>query len=113
MKYVSVAGQLSHFILKLANGSIPEISISKLCSSGKTLLIGHINTLKRQNRDLILDTDVTKELKNTLPDVKKIPFELKEDEAILSYKLGDKINYFKIEDIEKVKPVFFPRANKG
>lgn len=82
-------------------------------SNGKTLLIGHFNTSKRQNRDLILDADVTKEMKNTLPDVKKFPFELKKDEAILSYKLGDKINYFKIEDIEKTKPVFYPRANKG
>ncbi|ARV15902.1 hypothetical protein [Polaribacter sp. SA4-12] len=82
-------------------------------ATGKTLLIGYFNTSKRQNRDLILDADVTKEMKNKLPDVKKIPFELKEDEAILSYKLGDKINYFKIEDIKKAKPVFYPRTNKG
>ena len=82
-------------------------------ASGKMLLIGHFNTSKRQNRDLILDANVTKEMKNTLPDVKKIPFELKENEAILSYKVGNKIKYFKIKNIEKAKSVFFPRANKG
>ena len=82
-------------------------------ATGKTLIIGHFNTSKRQKRDLILDADVTKELKNTLPDVKKIPFELKKNEAILSYKVGRKIKYFKIKNIKKSKPVFFPKANKG
>jgi hypothetical protein len=77
----------------------------------KTLLIGHFTTSKRQNRDLILDINVTKEMKNTLPDVKQIPFELNENEAIISYKVGNKINYFKIENVEKEKSMFFPKAN--
>jgi len=81
-------------------------------ASGKTLLIGHFNTSKRQNSDLILDADVTKEMKNTPPVVNNSHFELKENEAILSYKVGGKIKYFKIENIEKAKPVFFPSANK-
>ncbi|WP_157662452.1 hypothetical protein [Polaribacter sp. SA4-10] len=81
-------------------------------AGSKMLLIGHFNTSKRQNRDLILDADVTKEMKNTPPDVNDFPFELKENQAIISYKVGYKIKYFKIENIEKTKPVFFPRANK-
>ena len=81
-------------------------------ASGKTLLIGHFNSSKRQNRDLSLDADVTKEMINTLPVVKNIPFELKEYEAILSYKIGNKIKYFKIKSIKKGKSVFFPSAPK-
>jgi hypothetical protein len=79
-------------------------------TSKKTLLIAHFNTSKRQNRDLILDVDVTKEIKNTLPEVKKFPFDLKENEALISYKVGNEIKYFKIENVEKAKSMFFPRA---
>jgi hypothetical protein len=80
-------------------------------TSKKTLLIGHFSTSKRKNRDLILDVNVSKEMKNALPDAKQIPFELNENEAILSYKIENKINYFKIKNVEKEKSVFFPRAN--
>ena len=86
-----------------------EINIA----AGKTLLIGHFSTSSKQNRDLILDIDATKEIENTLPEVNKLPFELEENEAILSNKVGDKIKYFKIKDIEESKPAFFPRANKN
>lgn len=80
--------------------------------SDKTLLIGHFNTSNRQKRDLVLDIDATKEIKNTIPEVNKFPFDLKDNEAILSYKDGDKIKYYKIINVEKGKQVFFPRANK-
>lgn len=80
--------------------------------SGKTVLIGHFNTSKKQNRNLILDVNITKEIKNTFPKTEKIPFELNNNDAILSYRVGDKIKYFKIENIKREKPVFYPRARK-
>lgn len=76
------------------------------------ILIGYFNTFKRQRKDLILDSNVVKEMKNTLPDRRNFPFQLKENEAILSYKIENKIKYFKITDIEKIKPRFFPKVNK-
>lgn len=79
----------------------------------KMLLIGHFNSSNRRKNDLVLDIEATKEIKNSVPEIKKFPFELKEDEAIISYKLGGKTNYFKIKNIEKSKPVFFPRGNKN
>jgi hypothetical protein len=46
-------------------------------------------------------------------DVKNFPFELNDDEAIISYKINDKIKYFKIKSVKKGKPMFFPSAPKG
>ena len=79
----------------------------------KMLLIGHFNTSNRLNSDLVLDINITKEIKNSVPEIKKFPFELKDNEAIISYKLDGKTNYFKIKNIEKSTPVFFPRAAKN
>ena len=52
-------------------------------------------------------------MKNTLPDIANFPFQLKENEAILTYKIKNKIKYFKIKNIEKAIPKFFPRVNKS
>jgi hypothetical protein len=79
----------------------------------KMLLIGHFNTSSRLNSDLILDINVAKEIKNSVPELKKFPFELKDNEAVLSYRLGGKTNYFKIKNIENSKPIFFPKVNKN
>ncbi len=75
-------------------------------------LIGHFTNSKSVKRDLILDADPTKELKNTPPLITKFPFDLKENEAVLTYKKGNKTVYFKLENIKKVQPKFFPSANK-
>ena len=79
----------------------------------KMLLIGHFNTSNRLNSDLVLDINITKEIKNSVPEIKKFPFELKDNEAIISYELDGKTNYFKIKNIEKSTPVFFPRGTKN
>ncbi|WP_299668295.1 hypothetical protein [uncultured Polaribacter sp.] len=80
--------------------------------SDKLQVIGHFSTSKRADRDLILDIDPKKEFNNTPPMIEKFPFELKENEAILSYKKGEKTRYFKIENIKAVQPAFFPSAKK-
>jgi hypothetical protein len=73
-----------------------------------TQIIGHYSTSKRINNDLILAIDPTKELQNVAPIIKNIPFELKKNEAIISYKKGKKILFFKIVNIKKIQPALFP-----
>ena len=80
--------------------------------AGKSQLIGHFSTATRQNKDLILDIDSKNELDNTVPNLEKFPFKLKENEAVLSYKKGDKILFFKIEDIDEVDAMVFPSAKQ-
>lgn len=76
-------------------------------NNGKQSLIGTLNnTTSTEKKDLILHSDPTKEFKNEIPKVKKLPFELTEDEAVISYKEGKKTKYFKIDKVKKGKPIF-------
>ncbi len=40
----------------------------------------------------------------------KFSLELKENEAVITYKVGKKIHYYKIENVKKEKSVFMPSA---
>lgn len=77
-----------------------------------TQLIGHYSTSKRIKNDLIIDIDPKNELQNTPPIIKKFPFELNNNEAIVSYKKGKKTVFFKIVNIKKIQPTLFPSVNK-
>lgn len=68
-------------------------------NSNDNLLMGYFNTSTR--RDLILDANPTKELKNTVPAIKKFPFKLNENEAVISYKINGKIKYYKIKSLQR------------
>jgi len=73
-----------------------------------TQIIAHFSRSKRRKKDLILDVNATKEFENTVPNLAIFPFELKENEAILSYKVEERTVYFKIGKIQKVQARSFP-----
>lgn len=77
---------------------------------GKPYLIGHISTsTSNPGEDLILDIDSKKEVNNKLPqEEKKIPFELKENEAVISYTYKGKKSYYKVTNIKQTKTDFYP-----
>jgi hypothetical protein len=91
-------------------GKVTKVEVSM--KDGLAQVIGHFSTSKIQKRDIILDLDATKELENKVPKLDKFPFELKENEAVLSCKKGVKTLYFKIENISKVALMPFPSLNK-
>ncbi|WP_298762684.1 hypothetical protein [uncultured Polaribacter sp.] len=78
----------------------------------QTNILGYFAKHKTIKKDLILDADPTKELQNTPPIINKYPFDLKDSEAVISFKKGSKTVFYKIENIKKEQPVFFPSANK-
>jgi len=98
------------FIALYFQGKRTKVEVSQM--EKFTRIIAHFSTLKRKNRNLILDADITKELENTLPSLEEFPFQLKENEAILSYKKEGKTLYFKIENIKKLQSISFPSMNK-
>jgi hypothetical protein len=51
-----------------------------------------------------------RDIGNKPPVSSNFPFDLKENEAVISYKKGNKIKYFKIENLKKEKSMFFPSA---
>ena len=98
------------FVALYFQGKRTKVEVSQI--EKFTRIIAHFSTSKRKSRTLILDADTTKELKNTLPSLEEFPFQLKENEAILSYKNENKIVYFKIENIKKTQSIPFPSMNK-
>ena len=78
-------------------------------SDAKKLIMAQFSTSTIQNkRDLQLHRNGVQEYGNQPPVVKEdFPFELKDDEAVLSYIEGDKTKYFKVENIQKGKQVFY------
>lgn len=98
------------FVALYFQGKRTKVEVSQI--EKFTRIIAHFSTSKRKNRTLILDADATKELENTLPSLEEFPFQLKENEAMLSYKNDNKIVYFKIENIKKTQSIPFPSMNK-
>lgn len=70
---------------------------------GRTMLVGSFKTSNIKGElDLQLHSDPKQEYGNTPPqEVEKIPFELKKNEAIISYKIDNTIKYFKVENLQE------------
>lgn len=75
----------------------------------KTIVGYFTNPVKE---DIIIDKNPTKELNNRPPNQKKNPFDLKENEAVISFKEGDKTKYYKISSLEKKEQQYYPSAPK-
>jgi len=65
-----------------------------------TLYIGRFQTTRNKKKDIIMSGDGNAEYGNEIPKISKpIPFELKKNECVISYKTADKTEYFKIVNI--------------
>ncbi len=60
--------------------------------------------------DIIMDSDPVKESKNTPP--QKIPFQLKEQEAVIGFLLNGVKHYWKLTGIEIKPPIAYPSNNR-
>lgn len=76
-------------------------------------MIGHFSTNVNIKRDVILDSNPTKELENTLPTAKKFPFQLEKNEAIISFNKDGKSVFYKVKNIKEVQSRAFPTAQKN
>ncbi|MEH6703149.1 MAG: hypothetical protein V7691_00010 [Galbibacter orientalis] len=65
-------------------------------------------SFNKQSQDIIMHADPKKEFGNKPPQVKAImPFELEEGEAIVSYTVNGKVNYYKISEIEQSTSIHY------
>lgn len=82
--------------------------IQLILKNNNTAIAGYFSTSSKKNQpDLVLHKDSKKELKNNIPSIKQFPFQLKENEAVISYKQGGKTKYFKVIDLKKIKSDFY------
>ena len=84
--------------------------VSKLESNeykGTKTLSGRIYTsVSSDRKDLTLHSDPKKEFNHQLPTLKKSPFELKDNEAVVRYRVKGLLKYYKVKNIKKGKPIF-------
>ena len=75
------------------------------------LFIGRFSTAFNQKRDLIMSNKPNAEYGNEAPKINiKIPFDLEDDESVVSYKEGNKTKYFRIVNVVEKRPVQYPSA---
>lgn len=75
---------------------------TKIEYANDTLAIGRFKTKANQKQDIIMSNEPYAEYANKVPEIpEKIPFELKDDECIVSYLEKNKTKYFKIKGIVK------------
>lgn len=67
-----------------------------------TVLTANINTANRENIDLVIHKDASKEYGNKLPNTKlNFPFILKENECVISYSNKEKELFYKLTLVKK------------
>lgn len=82
-------------------------SVELNTTNNKEYLIGHFNTSTRNQLNRTIENATAKKEKSkTIKDT--FPFELKENEAVISYKKGAKTFYYKVSNIKKTKTDFYP-----
>ena len=79
--------------------------------SNESLYIGRFLNENNSPQDIILSNDPKEEAKNKLPKVpENIPFELKDDECVITYLKEGKVHYVKISNVESKSSAPYPSA---
>lgn len=89
---------------------------AKLKKSPKdqNLYLGQFTIKPRYSEDMILSSEVAEEHQNKLPKIQtKIPFELKPNECVISFKKDGMTRYYKISNIKEIRSKGFPMAPRN
>ncbi len=85
-------------------GKSTEVEYKK--QRGRTYIFGFITNPRQQN-DLVVDVDPSKEIKNNKPDI-SLPFKLKADEIAISYVENGETKYYLIKNTVKTETDYYP-----
>jgi len=106
--------------IPIKDGSIQLDSVYFRCKTtklevkpnNKTLYIGYFKTgFNIMKQDIIMSSNSKEEYGNQLPKTKeKPPFNLKDNECVVSYKNGNETLYYKIENITEQSTINYPTA---
>ena len=73
--------------------------------------IGRFTFNPKSKNDLVFSSDPKEEYGNEMPPIpKKIPFELEDNECVVSYLEGDEIKYYKIVNVVEKAMIAYPSA---
>lgn len=113
------AGKGIHFMLILSEVS-DGVHVEKIYFRGREEILKQspqnpneylATFVDKPKQDAVLDSNPVKEMDNPRPSLKsKIPFELKENEAVVEYLKNQKSYYYKIEDIIEIETTAYPSS---
>ena len=84
---------------------------AKLEFRNNNVFIGRFKSDINKKKDIVMSSDPYAEYGNKVPEIPKKPaFKLLEDECVVSYKIANKVKYFKIENINKKDVLKFMSA---
>ncbi|MEM1339396.1 MAG: hypothetical protein AAF634_02805 [Bacteroidota bacterium] len=87
-------------------GKVTEVALED-SKDGWLIKANFLNT-NFEKPDIIMDADPKKEVGNRPPTPKvKFPFELEQDQCVISYMDGDQEKFFKIEGVQEKKPLLY------
>lgn len=88
-----------------------KVTKLKVKPQNTLLYIGYFKTKFNQKQDVIMSSDTNAEYTNKMPEIdKKIPFDLKDDECVISYIENKTIKYFKINNVTEKQAQHYPSA---
>ncbi|WP_128755202.1 hypothetical protein [Aquimarina sediminis] len=117
-----VEGGGSGFMIYLEVDAVSDVKLEYAYFRGKKIKLGHKTnelvyvghyTKATKPRDLIMSDDPKEEFKNQLPEIEeKIPFELADNECMISYMNNGKQGFFKLENIPEKELQAYPTRKK-
>ena len=73
--------------------------------------VGRFKTEFNQKLDINMSGNSADEYGNEVPNIpEKIPFELENNECVVSYLVGNKTKYYKIDNVVNKMPISYPQA---
>jgi hypothetical protein len=104
--YIPITSNVNHIEL---DSVYFQNKVTKLELTNKKLAIGHFKTNPNQKKDIIMSNEPYAEYGNQVPGFdKKIPFELKGNQCVISYIERSKTKYFMIDSIIKKQLLAYP-----
>ena len=87
-------------------GKVADISMNTM--DGKLIATANFMNANSAKPDIVMHADAKKEVGNQPPKLQeKLPFEIGENECVISYIDGDKVKYYKIEGVKEKKPLIY------
>jgi len=91
-----------------------QLAKLKVSNQNENLYFARFVMNSKHKNDIILSRDMGQEHQNQLPKKEQsIPFELKQNECIISYKQEGKVKYYKITNIKEIRTKDVPMSPRN
>ncbi|MGB5361752.1 MAG: hypothetical protein WBN17_00435 [Aureibaculum sp.] len=107
---IELAGAVSNDIVfdsVFFKGEVTKLDLNTTTSM--QVLKGNFISISHNDRNIIMHSDPKEEMVNKVRVTpKQNPFELPDNECVISYFIKKKKHYFKVENLKKEKPIYYP-----